>query len=56
MRDGIFEDSRIKTTYAVDVNFYGASLRRELQIFLFLNRCDWGIDKLFLLLTRLAKF
>ena len=56
MPDGIFEDSRIKTTYAIDVNFDGVSLRRELQNFLFLNGYDWGINNLFLLLIRLAKF
>ena len=56
MPDGIFEDSRIKTTYAIDVIFDGLSLDRELQNFLFLNGYDWGIHNLFLLLTRLAKF
>ena len=56
MPDGIFEDLRIKTTYAVYLNFDGISLRRELQNFLFLNGYDWGIHNLFLLLTRLAKF
>ena len=56
MPDGIFEDSRIKTTYAIDVNFDGVPLGRELQNFLFLNGYDWGIDNLFILLTRFAKF
>ena len=56
MPDRIFEDLRIKTTYAVYLNFDGISLRRELQNFLFLNGYDWGIHNLFLLLTRLAKF
>ena len=56
MPDGIFEDSRIKTTYAIDVSFDGLSLDSELQNFLFLNGNDWGIDNLFILLTRLAKF
>ena len=56
MPDGIFEDLRIKTTYAIDVNFDGLSLDSELQNFLFLNGYDWGIHNLFLLLTRLAKF
>ena len=50
MPDQIFEDSRIKTTYAIDVNFDGVPLGRELQNFLFLNGYDWGINNLFLLL------
>ena len=56
MPDGIFEDSRIKTTYAIDVSFDGLSLDSELQNFLFLNGYDWVINNIFLLLTRLAKF
>ena len=40
MPDGIFEDSRIKTTYAIDVNFDGVPLGRmdmigELIIYFF---------------------
>ena len=48
--------SMIKTTYAIDVNFDGLSLRRELQKFLYLSGYEWGIDNLFILLSRLTKF